>query len=83
MLLRTLRGILQPSALTTRCPYKGIASYDSVVIEGRTWPDLVWSYRAPIPECAKIAGLVSFYNEKVDEIRVDGKTVPRPQTKWS
>jgi uncharacterized protein (DUF427 family) len=76
-------GILQPSDLQTRCPYKGVASYHDVALNGRTWPGLVWTYRAPIAECAKIEGLVSFYNEKVDEIRVDGKAVPKPKTKWS
>jgi len=76
-------GILRSSEMTTRCPYKGIASYYDVGVTGRTWPGLVWSYRTPIPECAKIQGLVSFFNEKVDEIRVDGKVMPKPVTKWS
>jgi hypothetical protein len=39
--------------------------------------------RTPIPECAKVEGLVSFFNEKVDEIRVDGKVVLKPVTRWS
>jgi uncharacterized protein (DUF427 family) len=29
------------------------------------------SYRTPLPESAKIAGLIAFYNEKVD-LYVDG-----------
>jgi uncharacterized protein (DUF427 family) len=39
--------------------------------------------RRAVPECAKIEGLVSFFNEKVDAIRVDGKVVPKPMTKCS
>ena len=42
--------------------------------------DLAWSYPTPLPESQKIAGLVSFYNEKLD-IYVDGVLQPRPSTK--
>jgi uncharacterized protein (DUF427 family) len=76
-------GLLKPSALTTRCPYKGIASYHGAEIKGRLWPDLVWYYPAPIPECTKIGDLVCFFNEKVDAIRVDGAVMPKPRTQWS
>lgn len=57
----------------THCPYKGQAEYWSV--NGQA--DLAWSYRTPLPESQRIAGLVSFYNEKVD-IYVDGVLQPRP-----
>ena len=33
----------------------------------------MWSYPDPIPECPKIKGYLCFFNEHVDEIRVDGK----------
>jgi uncharacterized protein (DUF427 family) len=33
--------------------------------------DVAWSYPAPLPESQKIAGLISFYDEKVD-LYVDG-----------
>jgi hypothetical protein len=35
-----------------------------------------------LPESQKIAGLISFYNEKVD-IYVDGVLQERPRTKFS
>ena len=44
--------------------------------------DLVWSYRMPLPESQKIAGLVAFYDEKVD-VYVDGQLQERPHTKFS
>jgi uncharacterized protein (DUF427 family) len=44
--------------------------------------DLAWSYRAPFAECQKIAGLVAFYDEKVD-VYVDGVRQERPRTKFS
>jgi uncharacterized protein (DUF427 family) len=43
------------------------------------YDDLVWIYRAPLPESQKIAGLGCFYNEKVD-LYVDGVLQPRPRT---
>ena len=74
--------LLTPTAKSSVCPYKGVAEYWSVDVHGTTHPDVVWSYRDPIPEAFKIAGLVSFYNEKVD-IEVDGRHVGRPQTAFS
>jgi uncharacterized protein (DUF427 family) len=32
---------------------------------------VAWSYRTPLPESQKIAGLIAFYTEKVD-LYVDG-----------
>ncbi len=75
--------LLTPSATVTACPYKGTARYWSAKIGDQLFEDIVWGYDDPIPECPKIKGLVSFYNEKVDAIFVDGKEVPRPVTKWS
>ncbi|MCO7124298.1 DUF427 domain-containing protein [Sporolactobacillus shoreicorticis] len=56
---------LVPSETSSRCPYKGIATYWSAVIDGNTYEDIVWRYREPIAEMSKIKGLLSFYNEKV------------------
>lgn len=74
--------LLEPSATTTRCPYKGVASYWSVRLGERLVPDLVWSYPFPIPECPKIENLLCFFNEQVD-LFVDGVLQPRPRTDWS
>jgi len=68
---------LRPSDTVTHCPYKGAASYWSVAIGEAVYPDLVWIYRAPFPESQKIAGMASFYNEKV-ELFVDGVPHGRP-----
>lgn len=74
--------LLVPSDTTTHCPYKGSATYWSLEIEDRRYEDFVWSYRTPLPESQKIAGLASFYNEKVD-VYVDGELQGRPKTKFS
>ncbi len=63
---------LIPSATVTHCPYKGAATYWSVEVGGRRHDDLVWIYRAPLPESQKIAGLACFYTERV-ELYVDGE----------
>jgi len=74
--------LLTPTNTHTACPYKGTADYWSVTIGDVVHEDLVWGYRTPVHESAKIAGLVSFYNEKVD-IYVDDVLQPRPVTKFS
>lgn len=55
----------------TSCPYKGDASYFNVVVRGKEIRDAVWRYKFPTQESAPVAGLLCFYNEKVD-IWVDG-----------
>jgi uncharacterized protein (DUF427 family) len=75
--------LLVPSATTSRCPYKGPASYWNVKIGDETFADLVWGYMNPIPECPKIKGLLCFFHECGCDIYVDGELIPRPQTKWA
>ena len=58
---------LRPTATKTTCPFKGEASYWSVVLDGEVHEDLVWSYETPIPTVDDIAGLLCFYAERVDE----------------
>lgn len=80
--------LLKGSETTTQCPYKGEANYYSVVLppekgkgegEGTVVKDVVWYYRTPTHESARIAGLLCFYNEKVD-IELDGKMLERPKS---
>jgi uncharacterized protein (DUF427 family) len=46
------------------------------------YPDLAWAYDFPTRELQPIAGLVAFYNEKVD-ISIDGTRIERPDTHFS
>ncbi len=75
--------LLTPTSTSTRCPYKGKASYWTVNVGGKEFTDIVWSYPAPIPECPKIENLLCFYDEKVDAVYVDDVLQPRPKTPWS
>jgi uncharacterized protein (DUF427 family) len=74
--------LLRPTDTQTRCPYKGTATYWSVATGEAVHRDLVWTYRSPLPESQKIAGLLAFYNEKVD-LYVDGQLQERPRTPFS
>ena len=74
--------LLTATDTVSHCPYKGQAEWWSVRAGDSLHEDLAWSYAAPLPESQKIAGLVAFYNEKVD-IYVDGARHERPVTKFS
>jgi uncharacterized protein (DUF427 family) len=73
---------LHPTTTTSRCPYKGTATYWTVETEAQLHPDLAWSYPAPLRESVAIAGLVAFYDEAVDLV-VDGQRQARPDTSFS
>jgi len=74
--------LLRPSATVTHCPYKGAASYWSVDAGQGVHEDIVWIYRAPLPESQKVAGLACFYDEKTD-VYLDGDLQHRPATPFS
>lgn len=76
------QSVLRKSDSITQCPYKGDAEYFNVVVDEEERKDLVWYYRLPTHESAQVAGLVCFYNEKVD-IVLDGELQDRPKTFFS
>jgi uncharacterized protein (DUF427 family) len=73
--------LLEESDSVTACAYKGTTS-KYWKVKGAT-RDVAWCYESPSPEVARIAGLISFFNERIDSIFVDGVEVLRPQTQWS
>ena len=74
--------LLQPTDTATACPYKGFASYWTATVEGTEHTDIAWSYATPLPESEAVAGMICFYNEKVD-IVVDGDPEARPATHFA
>ncbi|MCB4825209.1 DUF427 domain-containing protein [Roseicella aerolata] len=60
--------MLHRTAHRTHCPYKGDASYYSIEAGGRRAENAVWSYEAPFPAVAAIAGHLAFYSDRVDRI---------------
>jgi uncharacterized protein (DUF427 family) len=77
-----VRVPLHASAKRTWCAYKGQASYWSAELAGEAVADLAWSYEAPLRAASDIAGLIAFFNERVDLI-LDGEPLQRPVTPWS
>ncbi len=49
----------------TYCPYKGDASYFSIVSCGKTLENAIWTYEAPYNSVKEIAGHLAFYPNKV------------------
>ena len=70
--------LLSPTEHSTSCPYKGDASYWSVGERA----NIAWGYKSPTQESIRVAGLVSFYNEKID-VEVDGVLQERPRSPFS
>jgi uncharacterized protein (DUF427 family) len=76
-------SLLIATETVTACPYKGTTSgYWSVRTADEMHADLAWSYDFPSRELLPIAGLVAFYNERVDTF-LDAKLLPRPTTHFS
>jgi len=48
------------------CPYKGEASYYSLVTDGGVLTDAVWTYEQPYESVDTIAGHVAFYPQHVE-----------------
>jgi uncharacterized protein (DUF427 family) len=57
--------LLTATDTSTRCHWKGNASYWSADIGGAVHDDILWGYEDPLPEASEIAGRVSFYNNRV------------------
>ena len=63
-------SLLETSSHSTHCPYKGDASYFTIVADGRTATNAVWSYERPYPAVAEIQQYLAFYPNRVDAIEV-------------
>jgi len=60
--------LLTRTAHATHCPYKGDASYFSVVAAEQISKNAVWSYEQPYAAVAAIKDHLAFYPNRVDEI---------------
>jgi uncharacterized protein (DUF427 family) len=63
--------LFRPTSFTTHCPFKGDASYLTLQLGDAVHDGIVWTYENPIPGAEAIAGLLCFYNDRV-ELTVDG-----------
>ncbi len=55
------REYFQPSPTHTTCPWKGQASYYTLVVNGQENKDAAWYYPDPKPAAANIRGYVAFW----------------------
>jgi uncharacterized protein (DUF427 family) len=53
--------VLRPSTRQTTCPWKGVASYHDIVVEGRVNAAAAWFYADPKPAAANIRDHVAFW----------------------
>ena len=67
-------GFLVRTEKQTNCPYKGDASYYSIMIDGELRENVVWSYEDPYPAMQAIRGHLAFYPQ-VEVYEVDGEAV--------
>jgi uncharacterized protein (DUF427 family) len=75
-------SLLEASDTVTRCPYKGTTSrYHSIRVGDHVLEDAIWVYDDPHDEVRGVAGLLAFYDDKVDlEATPTRWAVPEPVT---
>ena len=55
------REFVKESSKNTTCPWKGVASYYSLVVDGQENTDAAWYYPAPKDAAAEIKDHVAFW----------------------
>ena len=55
------RSLIRESSLHSTCPWKGVASYYSVVVDGKENKDAAWYYPEPKDAAKNIKGRVAFW----------------------
>jgi len=55
------REFLKPSKTTSQCPWKGLASYYDVEVNGERNPDAAWYYPEPSDAAKQIRNHVAFW----------------------
>ncbi len=68
--------LLEPSATTSHCPFKGDASYWNLRVGDRVVTDAFWEYREEWPGAPDLVGLMSPYNEKFDRWLEEDEEIP-------
>jgi uncharacterized protein (DUF427 family) len=56
------RQFFRPSDTHTVCPWKGVASYYDVLVDGKVNKDAAWYYPETKPAAKNIAGYIAFWH---------------------
>ena len=62
------RDLLEPSETETTSPYLGNAVWFSARVAGELHRDVAWTYRFPIAQMPRLAGLLAFRDDLVREL---------------
>ena len=54
-------ALIEDSATTSVCPWKGTAQYKTIVVDGKRNVDAVWYYADPKPAAKEIKGRFAFW----------------------
>lgn len=58
-------AFLDRTDTASTCPYKGVASYFTIVAKSGPIPNAAWSYETPKESVAAIKDHIAFFHEKV------------------
>jgi uncharacterized protein (DUF427 family) len=62
--------LMEKTAHTTYCPFKGTASYWTIKVDGKSSENAIWGYETPYDETTALAGHYAFYDSRVDSIEI-------------
>jgi uncharacterized protein (DUF427 family) len=71
------RDYLRESDYHTTCPWKGLASYYDVVVDGQVNKDAAWYYPTPKPAADAIKGRIAFWRGVKVEVIESERTPAR------
>jgi uncharacterized protein (DUF427 family) len=57
-----VKARLIPSETHTTCPWKGVASYYDIEVDGKRNRDAAWYYPDPTPAAAEIKNRIAFWH---------------------
>ncbi|KAL2203092.1 DUF427-domain-containing protein [Sarocladium strictum] len=63
--------VLQPSSHSTYCSWKGDATYNNVVVDGKTLENVVWHYPKCFDKAKYIENYYAFYKDQGVEVVVE------------
>lgn len=63
--------LLNRTATTSKCPFKGEAHYFSLKLGDKSFNDAVWTYEEPYDEHRDLKDRLAFYDDKIPEIKVE------------